>query len=222
MAALKGEKGATYDSLVYAAALILNHLGRHVHVDAVSDHGPLARPVDADLKRVVHGGPRNRGRVGRRGRSADRRRDGAGPRRLPLAVSEVYRQRRAGHRLVVVVSAMSGETDRLLGLAGSICKRPVPRELDVLLATGEQATIALLSMALQVKGCPARSYTGPQVQILTDSAHNKARIQDIDGQKVKADLEAGRVVDHRRAEDQIVVWFFGYAFLNRSLFEGLV
>jgi aspartate kinase len=89
---------------------------------------------------------------------------------------------------------MSGETDRLLGLAGSICQRPVPRELDVLLATGEQATIALLSMALQEKGCPARSYTGPQVQILTDSAHNKARIQAIDAVRVREELAADRVV----------------------------
>jgi aspartate kinase len=70
----------------------------------------------------------------------------------------------------------------------------VPRELDVLLATGEQATIALLSMALQEKGCPARSYTGPQVHILTDSAHNKARIQDIDAARVRRDLTEGRVV----------------------------
>ena len=108
--------------------------------------------------------------------------------------ARVKRHRDQGDDVVVVVSAMSGETDRLLGLAGSICKRPVPRELDVLLATGEQATIALLSMALQEQGCPARSYTGPQVQILTDSAHNKARIQAIDAARVRQDLAEGRVV----------------------------
>jgi len=116
------------------------------------------------------------------------------PERILAVADKVIQYRNQGHQLVVVVSAMSGETDRLLGLAGSICKRAVPRELDVLLATGEQATIALLSMALQDKGCPARSYTGPQVQILTDSAHNKARIQAIDAARVREDLAAGRVV----------------------------
>mgnify|MGYP000010572117 CR=1 FL=1 len=116
------------------------------------------------------------------------------PERIQAVADKVIQYRNQGHQLVVVVSAMSGETDRLLGLAGSICKRPVPRELDVLLATGEQATIALLSMALQEQGCPARSYTGPQVQILTDSAHNKARIQAIDAARVRQDLAEGRVV----------------------------
>ena len=99
-----------------------------------------------------------------------------------------------GHSLVVVVSAMSGETDRLLGLAKAIQAVPAPRELDVLLSTGEQVTIALLSMALEAIGCPARSYTGAQVHMLTDSAHNKARIRDIDAARVRADLDAGRVV----------------------------
>jgi aspartate kinase len=99
-----------------------------------------------------------------------------------------------GHDLVVVVSAMSGETDRLIALAKAIQERPSPRELDVLLSTGEQVTIALLAMALEKLGCPARSYTGGQVHILTDSAHNKARIRDIDGARVRADLDAGRVV----------------------------
>ena len=113
------------------------------------------------------------------------------PERIQAVADKVIQYRNQGHQLVVVVSAMSGETDRLLGLAGSICKRPVPRELDVLLATGEQATIALLSMALQEQGCPARSYTGPQVQILTDSAHNKARIQAIDAARVRQDLAEG-------------------------------
>jgi aspartate kinase len=99
-----------------------------------------------------------------------------------------------GHRVVVVVSAMSGETDRLIGLAKAIQVQPEPRELDVLLSTGEQVTIALLSMALDAIACPARSYTGGQVHILTDSAHNKARIRDIDAARVRADLDAGRVV----------------------------
>ena len=99
-----------------------------------------------------------------------------------------------GDQVVVVVSAMSGETDRLIGLAREIHDRPSPREMDVLLSTGEQVTIALLSMALENLGCPAKSYTGGQVHIRTDSAHNKARIRDIDGVRVKADLDAGRVV----------------------------
>ncbi len=89
---------------------------------------------------------------------------------------------------------MSGETNRLVDLAGAISDTPTPRELDVLLATGEQVTIALLSMALEKRGCPARSYTGSQVHILTDSAHNKARIREIDDKRVHADLRAGRVV----------------------------
>jgi len=102
--------------------------------------------------------------------------------------------RRRGHHVVVVVSAMSGETDRLLGLARGIAPRPNPRELDVLLATGEQVTIALLCIALEKHGCPARSYTGSQVRILTDNAFNKARIQDVEIDAMRADLDAGRVV----------------------------
>ena len=88
-----------------------------------------------------------------------------------------------GHDLVVVVSAMSGETNRLLGLAKEITEQPNPRELDVLVSTGEQVTIALLSMALHKRGIPARSYTGSQVRILTDDSHTKARIQEIDTDK---------------------------------------
>ncbi len=114
--------------------------------------------------------------------------------RIQAVAQRVKGWRDRGDQVVVVVSAMSGETDRLIGLAKSIQERPSPRELDVLLSTGEQVTIALLSMALEHMGCPARSYTGGQVHILTDSAHNKARIRDIDGARVKADLEAGRVV----------------------------
>ncbi len=114
--------------------------------------------------------------------------------RINAVAGKVHDFRRQGHDVVVVVSAMSGETDRLLGLAREISAQPSDRELDVLLSTGEQVTIALLSMALEARGCPARSYTGAQVHILTDSAHNKARILDIDGARVHHDLHAGRVV----------------------------
>jgi aspartate kinase len=114
--------------------------------------------------------------------------------RIQSVATKIKRTRDLGHHVVVVVSAMSGETDRLLGLAHAIQSRPSPRELDVLLSTGEQVTIALLAMALEAIGCSARSYTGAQVQVRTDSAHNKARIRDIDGGRVRADLDAGRVV----------------------------
>jgi len=99
-----------------------------------------------------------------------------------------------GHQVVVVVSAMSGETDRLMGLAKGITARPHPREMDVLLATGEQTTIALLCIALEKRGCPARSYTGSQVRILTDNAFNKARIQDVEVAAMRNDLNAGRII----------------------------
>lgn len=114
--------------------------------------------------------------------------------RIVSVAEKVAGWRQRGHDVVVVVSAMSGETDRLIGLAKQIQECPEPREFDVLLSTGEQVTIALLSMALRACGCDARSYTGAQVRILTDSAHNKARIQDIAADNVCADLEAGRVV----------------------------
>jgi aspartate kinase len=89
---------------------------------------------------------------------------------------------------------MSGETDRLLNLAKKLSKTPYPRELDVLLATGEQVSIALLTMALIDKACPAISYTGSQVRILTDNVHTKARILEIDDTKIKTELNAGRIV----------------------------
>jgi aspartate kinase len=114
--------------------------------------------------------------------------------RIENVAAKVKRAVDAGNQLVVVVSAMSGETNRLIGLASDITDNPSAREMDVLVSTGEQVTIALLSMALQKIGCEARSYTGGQVHILTDSAHSKARIQDIDDARVRADLEAGRVV----------------------------
>ena len=102
--------------------------------------------------------------------------------------------RESGHEVVVVVSAMSGETNRLIELAQQISAHPNPREYDVLVSTGEQVTIALLSMALNKKGYPAVSYTGSQVHILTDSAHTKARILDIDESRMREDLDAGRIV----------------------------
>jgi len=114
--------------------------------------------------------------------------------RIQAVAARVKAWRDKGHQVVVVVSAMSGETDRLTGLARAIQQRPSPRELDVLLSTGEQVTIALLSMALEELGCPARSYTGGQVHILTDSVYNKARIRDIDAASVQADLDGGRAV----------------------------
>lgn len=99
-----------------------------------------------------------------------------------------------GCDLVVVVSAMAGETNRLIALAKDVQTHPEPRELDVMVSTGEQVTIALLSMALMELGVKARSYTGAQVKILTDSAHTRARILSIDEQRIKADLEEGCVV----------------------------
>jgi aspartate kinase len=114
--------------------------------------------------------------------------------RIQNVANRVKKSRDAGNQVVVVVSAMSGETNRLIGLANDISTAPNPREMDVLVTTGEQVTIALLSMALQEIGCDARSYTGGQVHILTDNAHGKARITDIDDARVRADLDAGRVV----------------------------
>jgi aspartate kinase len=116
------------------------------------------------------------------------------PERIAHVAERVIATRRQGHDVVVVVSAMSGETDRLIGLAKQVAEKPNPRELDVLLATGEQVTIALASMALAKRDCPAVSYTGAQVHILTDSAHNKARILDIDDSRIHRDLKEGRVV----------------------------
>ncbi len=114
--------------------------------------------------------------------------------RILNVAARVKRYRDAGDDVVVVVSAMSGETNRLIALAGEISDNPSAREMDVLVSTGEQVTIALLCLALQEIGCDARSYTGGQVHILTDSAHSKARIMDIDHERVCADIKAGRVV----------------------------
>jgi len=114
--------------------------------------------------------------------------------RIEAVAARVAARRARGDQLIIVVSAMSGETNRLIALAGSISGDPSPRELDVLVSTGEQVTIALLVMALQKLGCEARSYTGAQARILTDSNHCKARIQDIDTRAMQGDLDQGRVL----------------------------
>jgi aspartate kinase len=114
--------------------------------------------------------------------------------RIQAVAEKVKCFRQQGHDVVVVVSAMSGETNRLIALANEMQARPDPRELDTLLSTGEQVTIALLCMALKQRGVDARSYTGAQVRILTDQYHTKARIQDIETERMRADLDQGRVV----------------------------
>src|SRR5690554_5226867 len=114
--------------------------------------------------------------------------------RIEAVAKKVIGFREAGHQVVVVVSAMSGETNRLIELSKQLDENPSSREMDVLVSTGEQVTIALLSIALHKHGCEARSYTGGQVRIVTDSAHSKARIQEIDTGRIQADLDAGRVV----------------------------
>lgn len=114
--------------------------------------------------------------------------------KIENVAEKVIATRQQGNDVVVVVSAMSGETNRLIELAKQVSPNPDPREYDVLVATGEQVTIALLSMAIIKRGHPARSYTGHQVHIRTDSAHTKARITEIDEQRVRADLKEGRIV----------------------------
>ena len=111
--------------------------------------------------------------------------------RIKNVARRVAKWHEAGHQVVVVVSAMSGETNRLIALAKEIQPQPDPRELDVVASTGEQVTIGLLSMALQVLGRKARSYTGAQIAVHTDSAFTKARIESIDADKLKADLAQG-------------------------------
>ena len=116
------------------------------------------------------------------------------PERIKNVAARVAKFLTQGHQLVVVVSAISGETNRLLALAKEVQPEPDPRELDVVLATGEQVTIGLLCMALLERGIKARSYSGAQVRILTDGAHTKARILKIDEERMRADLAAGTVV----------------------------
>ncbi|PWG60958.1 aspartate kinase [Sediminicurvatus halobius] len=116
--------------------------------------------------------------------------------RIENVARKAIQSREAGHDVVVVVSAMKGETDRLLKLAHEAAQTasPRPRELDLLLSTGETVTITLLTMVLERLGAPARCYTGAQVRILTDSAFSKARIQDIDDEIIREDLQLGRIV----------------------------
>ena len=114
--------------------------------------------------------------------------------RIQEIANKIIKFQQQGHELVVVLSAMSGETNRLLELASKVNNDPRGRELDVLLSTGEQVTIALLCMALAQQGVQANSYTGSQVRILTDNTHNKARIMEIDDSKIRADLAKGHIV----------------------------
>jgi len=116
------------------------------------------------------------------------------PERIKNVARRVARFRQHGHQVVVVVSAMSGETNRLIALAKAISAAPEPRELDVVVSTGEQVTIGLLCMALHEVGLKAKSYTGGQVKILTDSAHTKARILNIEQAPIRSDLDGGNVV----------------------------
>ncbi len=117
----------------------------------------------------------------------------ANPERIRNVASRVARYKAMGHQVVVVVSAMSGETNRLVALAKELMVDPDPRELDVIVSTGEQVTIGMTALALIELGIKAKSYTGAQVKILTDDAHTRARILNIDQHNLKADLDAGYV-----------------------------
>ncbi len=114
--------------------------------------------------------------------------------RIENVAARCIAAQKAGNDVVVTVSAMSGETNRLIALAHDIDKRPSPREMDVLMSTGEQVSIALLAIAIEKRGVPAVSYTGGQVKILTDSVHMKARIKGIDSENIRRDLNAGKIV----------------------------
>src|SRR5688572_18480402 len=114
--------------------------------------------------------------------------------RIKNVAQRIARYKAGGHQLVIVVSAMSGETNRLIGLAKQITPDPDPRELDVIAATGEQVTIGLLAIALHQIGVKAKSYTGGQVRILTDSAFTKARILAIDEENMRRDLAEDNVI----------------------------
>ena len=116
------------------------------------------------------------------------------PERIKNVANRIAKFKAAGHDVVVVVSAMSGETNRLVALAEAMQEYPDPREMDVILATGEQVTIGLLAMALKNIGLDAKSYTGWQVAVTTDSSHTKARIEDIDADHIHADIKEGKVI----------------------------
>ncbi|MFM2440459.1 MAG: hypothetical protein RLZZ349_186 [Pseudomonadota bacterium] len=117
----------------------------------------------------------------------------ANPERIRNVARRVARYKAMGHQVVVVVSAMSGETNKLINLAKELMAEPDPRELDMIISTGEQVTIGMTALALIELGIKAKSYTGAQVKILTDDAYTKARILDIDQHNLKADLDAGYV-----------------------------
>ena len=114
--------------------------------------------------------------------------------RIEAVADRILKCHQDGHQLIVVVSAMSGETNRLIGLARALTSQPSPRELDVLVSTGEQVSMALLTMALHSRGIDALSLKGSQVAITTDSVHSKARIQSIDDRRLRAELDQGKVV----------------------------
>jgi aspartate kinase len=114
--------------------------------------------------------------------------------RINAVADHLKGKHESGESLVVVVSAMSGETNRLVGLAKELSDTPITREMDVLLSTGEQVTIALLSIALEERGLASRSFTGGQVRILTDNVHGKARIREIDDHNIQAEIEQGNIV----------------------------
>ena len=118
----------------------------------------------------------------------------ADPEKIKTVARRVVETARLGYRVVVVVSAMGRTTDSLLELARAVSREPPPRELDLLLATGEQVSIALLAMALEALGCPARSFTGAQVPIVTDTTHTRARILKIENDRIRQALESGHVV----------------------------
>ncbi len=114
--------------------------------------------------------------------------------KIGQVADKVAARAKSGDKVVVAVSAMSGETNRLVSLAKAMSTKHHAREMDVIISTGEQVSIALLTMALLDRGCDARSYTGQQIRMLTDSAHGKARIKDIQCDRIRTDLDAGRVV----------------------------
>jgi len=116
------------------------------------------------------------------------------PEKIKAVANRVLDYSRQGHDMVVVLSAMSGETDRLISLANSVQDQPDTREMDVLLSTGEQVTISLFAMALKAAGYNAISFLGDQVKILTSSMHTKARIQAVDTEKIKAQLAQGKII----------------------------
>ena len=116
------------------------------------------------------------------------------PERIKNVANRIAKFKAAGHDVVVVVSAMSGETNRLVALAEAMQEYPDPREMDVILATGEQVTIGLLAMALKNIGLDAKSYTGWQVAVTTDNSHTKARIENIDADHIHADIKEGKVI----------------------------